>query len=374
MPNILYLQSKFVNNLVTAIFSGVFGLTLLIIGGELLVRGASKLAAALKVSPLVIGLTVVAFGTSSPELAVSIRSAISAQSDIALGNVVGSNIFNVLFILGISALIVPLVVSSCLIRRDVPIMILSSLTLLLFGVDGRISRVDGLMLFSALIAYTYWCIRQSRREAPEVKVELAKGTPQLKSKPSLFVNHVGLVVLGLVFLSIGSHFLVKSSVFVATRLGISELVIGLTIIAAGTSLPEVVTSVTAALRGQRDIAVGNVVGSNIFNILGVLGLASLLSSNGVIVSSSVLRFDIPIVIATAIACLPIFFTGCLITRWEGGVFLGYYIAYTTYLVLDITHSAITRKFTIIMVAFVIPLTVTTLLISIGRSLRKPTNV
>lgn len=347
----------------------IFGLVSLIAGGELLVRGASRLAAAMKISPLVIGLTVVAFGTSSPELAVSVQSALAGNADIALGNVVGSNIFNVLFILGLSALIVPLVVSSRLIRLDVPLMILASVLLLLLGVDGRIGRLDGMMMFSGLLAYIFWCVRQSRRESSEVKAEFAQEMPPSKASRTALLVQIGFILGGLVLLGLGSRWLVGGSVFVATRLRVSELIIGLTIIAAGTSLPEVVTSIMAAWRGERDIAVGNVVGSNLFNILCVLGLTGAISPSGVAISPAALRFDISVMIAVAVACLPIFFTGNVIARWEGGLFIAYYIAYTTYLVLSVTQATITRTFGTIMIAFVIPLTVITLFIGVLRAAR-----
>ena len=342
------------------------GLIALILGGELLVRGASRMAAAMRISPLVIGLTVVAFGTSSPELAVSIQSALAGNADIALGNAVGSNIFNVLFILGLSALIVPLVVSSRLIRWDVPLMIAASALLLILGLDGHIGRLEGLLLFSGLLAYTYWCVRQSRRESKEVKAEFAQEIPSAKTSGGAVFVQVGFIIAGLILLGLGSHWLIGGSVFVATRLGVSELVIGLTIIAAGTSLPEVVTSVMAAWRGERDIAVGNVVGSNIFNILCVLGLTSLIAPGGIAIPTAALKFDIPVMIAVAVACLPIFFTGNVIARWEGGLFFAYYVAYTTYLILAATQATITRTVGTIMIGFVIPLTVITLIICVVR--------
>ena len=345
----------------------IFGLALLVIGGDLLVRGASRLAAVINISPLVIGLTVVAFGTSSPELAVSIQSAFAGNADIALGNVVGSNIFNVLFILGISALVVPLVVSSRLIQLDVPLMIVASFLLLVLGWDGRVGRLDGLFLFGGLLAYTIWCVRQSRRESSKVQSEFAKERPATAKAGEGIPLQIGLVIGGLILLGLGSHWLIEGSVFVATKMGVSELVIGLTIVAAGTSLPEVVTSIMAAWRGEREIAVGNVVGSNLFNILGVLGLASVVAPDGIAVSAAAMRFDIPVMIAVALACLPLFLTGNLIARWEGGLFFTYYVAYTTYLVLAATQANITRTFATIMIMFVVPLTAITLLVGVIRS-------
>jgi len=347
----------------------VAGLVVLISGGECLVRGAVRLAAAARVSPLIIGLTVVAFGTSAPELAVAIQSAVAGSSDIAVGNVVGSNIFNLLFILGISALIVPLVVSSRLIRWDVPLMVVASFLLLVLGWDQRIGRLDGLLLFGCLLAYTYWCIRQSRKESRAIQEEFSHEIPIAQRGMRSTLIQLGLIVVGLVLLGIGSNLLISGSVAVAKRLGMSELIIGLTIVAAGTSLPEVVTSIVAAVRGERDIAVGNLVGSNLFNILCVLGLSSLVAPEGIAVSPTALRFDIPVMIAVAVACLPIFFTGNRIARWEGGLFFFYYVAYTTYLVLDATESTYSRTLTDVMVGFVIPLTVVTLMVACYRGMR-----
>jgi cation:H+ antiporter len=348
------------------------GLVLLVVGAELLVRGASCLATAIGISPLVIGLTVVAYGTSSPELAVSVQAALNGQADIALGNVVGSNIFNVLFILGLSALITPLLVAQQLVRLDVPLMIGISLLTLFVALDGVVSPFDGAFLFVGAIVYTIFLIRQSRNEGKAITEEYAQEFGAKGSQPAgSVVFQLGLIVAGLALLVLGSRWLVNGAVEAARWLGVSELVIGLTIIAAGTSLPEVATSVLASIRGERDIAVGNVVGSNIFNILAVLGLSSLLAPSGVSAAPAVLRFDLLIMIAVTVACLPIFFTGHIINRWEGALFLGYYVAYTLYLILDATgHDALPR-FSVIMLEFVIPLTVVTLVIVVVRSVRLP---
>ncbi|HMR64244.1 MAG TPA: calcium/sodium antiporter [Anaerolineae bacterium] len=348
----------------------VIGLGLLVIGAEALVRGASRLAAAVGVSPLVIGLTVVAYGTSAPELAVSVQSAYAGQADIALGNVVGSNIFNVLFILGAAALITPLIVHGQLIRRDVPLMIGVSILLLLMGVDGRIGRIDGILLFSGVVIYTIWSIIQSRRESRAVQAEFAQefgaSPPQ---GPKAVVTQLGYIAAGLVMLVLGSNWLVDGAVALAQAFGVSQLVVGLTIVAAGTSLPEVATSIVASFRGERDIAVGNVVGSNIFNILSVLGLAAAVSPSGITVAPAAVSFDIPVMLAVAVVCLPIFFTGGMIARWEGLLFLGYYTAYTVYLVLSATGSEALPEFRTIMIFGVIPLTMLSLLISLTQTLR-----
>lgn len=348
----------------------IIGLALLIGGAEILLRGATRLATALGISPLVIGLTVVAFGTSSPELAVTLQSAWAGQGDIALGNIIGSNICNVLLILGLAALITPLVVAQKLIRLDVPLMIGISFLMLLMGLDGLISRFDGAILFAGIIVYTVWSIRQSRRESRYVKQEYAEeysSEPGQSSRQLLL--YVGLVLAGLVLLTVGSNWLVDGAVALARMLGVSELLIGLTIIAIGTSLPEVAASVVASLKGERDIAVGNVIGSNIFNILSVLGLTSLISPGGVNVPTAALYFDIPVMIATAVACLPIFFNGHKVARWEGGLLFGYYLAYTFYLILKATNNTILPSFAAAMAYFIIPLTVITLVVVVVRTTR-----
>jgi len=349
----------------------LLGLTALIIGAELLVRGASRLALSFGISPLVVGLTVVAFGTSSPELAISVQSAWSGQADIALGNVIGSNIFNVLFILGLSALITPLVVHQQLIRREVPLMIGVSVLLWLLATNGVISRWEGMLLAALLGAYVIFAIRQSRRETASVESEYADALP---AGSAAWDRHWSvqllLVVAGLILLVLGSRWLVGAAVEFARALGVSELIIGLTLIAAGTSLPEVATSVMAAIRGERDIAVGNVVGSNLFNILGVLGISAAVAPASITVAPSALTFDLPVMIAVAVVCLPIFFTGNLIARWEGGLFFGYYLAYTGYLILMATEHDLLSGYSWIMGAFVLPLTAVTLVV-VAWHHRKP---
>ena len=347
----------------------VAGLVLLIIGADAIVRGTSHLASAFGISPLVIGLTVVAFGTSSPEFAVSIKAAVSNQASIAVGNIIGSNIFNVLFILGLSALVIPLTVSQQLVRFDVPLMILLSVLVLILGWDNKFSRTDGLLLFTGLIIYIWYLIYQSRKESTEVKEEYAREfgiESHIAAKNP--VRNIVLVIGGFALLIYGSRWLVDSAVSIAQDLGLSELIIGLTIIAAGTSLPEFVTSVIASIKGERDIAVGNVVGSNIFNIMGVLGLSSLIAPAGIDVSGEVIRFDIPIMIAVAFACLPIFFTDGMISRWEGGLLFGYYLAYTMYLILASAHHSALVIYSAAMLYFVIPLTTITLMILALRAL------
>jgi len=319
------------------------GLVLLVGGAEALVRGAAKLAGALGISPLVVGLTVVAFGTSSPELAVSVSAAFSGESDIAVGNVVGSNIFNVLFILGLSALVAPLSVAQQLVRLDVPIMIAISMLMPALGLDGRIDRIDGVILFSLLLAYTVFLVLQSRKESQEVQEEYAREYAVGEEEKTVRAQWVdlGYVAAGTALLILGSRWLVSGAVDIAQHFGVSELVIGLTIVSMGTSAPELATSVVASLRGERDIAVGNVVGSNIFNMLAVIGFTGLVSPQGIPVAVEVLRFDLPIMIMVALACVPVFFTGMTIARWEGGLMLAYYLAYLAHVVLAaVRHPAL----------------------------------
>lgn len=345
------------------------GLVTLVIGGELLVRGASLLARAMRISPLVIGLTVVAFGTSAPELGVSLQAALSGAEDVAVGNVIGSNILNILLILGLAAMVAPLIVSSQLIRIDVPLLVAVSLLMWYFALDLKVSRLEGVILVTALITYIVFCIRQSRKENQAVIDEFESELPVLNKLNSSRFAQVALIVAGLILLGLGSRWLVSGAVTIATLWGVSELIVGLTIVSAGTSLPEVVTSVVASFRGERDIAVGNVVGSNLFNILCVLGFSSILAPNGMPVSPVALSFDIPVMVAVAVLCLPIFFTGGVISRAEGAMLTFYYVAYTVFLVTAESYPIFSGQFSTVLVYFVIPLTVLTLLYSVFASIR-----
>jgi cation:H+ antiporter len=344
------------------------GLALLTLGAEFLVRGSSRLAAKLGVPALVVGLTVVAYGTSTPELIVSTKAALGGQADLSLGNVIGSNILNILLILGVSACVSSLVVSRKLIRQEIPIMIALSAAVYALGLNGVISRWEGLLLFLALLVYTVFQVRQGLKAA-------GAGDPPLgsvgeeKTKRAGAASTILLIAGGLTSLVIGAQWLLEASVTLARHFGMSEFIIGLTVVAAGTSLPEAATSILATFRGERDIAVGNVIGSNIFNILGVLGLSALISPDGVRVASAALSFDIPIMIAAAVACLPIFLTGHKIDRWEGGVFLFYYAAYTAYLVLDARQHDLLPLYSATMLIFALPLTVLTIAVLMFRHLR-----
>jgi cation:H+ antiporter len=338
------------------------GLIALVAGAELLVRGASKLALSLGISPLVVGLTIVALGTSAPEVAVSVGAVLDGRGDIAMGNVVGSNIFNVLFVLGVSAAITPLIVNTQIIRQEVPIMIGASVLLLVLGLDGNLSFTDCALLLGLLVVYTVFLVIQSRRET-KATVEHYEHEMESKSKwDARWAVQLLLIVVGLGLLVLGSRWLVSASVSFAKSLGVSDLVIGLTIVAAGTSMPEVATSVMAAIRKERDIAIGNVVGSSTFNILGSLGIAGLAAPQGLAVAPAVINFDIWVMLAVAFACLPVFISGREIARWEGLVFLAYYVAYTAYLILLAQEHDALEPFSTVMMSFVVPLTIVTLVV------------
>ena len=336
----------------------VAGLVLLVIGAEFLVKGASRVAAILQIPPLIIGLTIVAYGTSAPEMSVSIMSSFSEQSaDIAIGNVVGSNICNILLVLGLSSVVAPLTVTKQIIRSDVPIMIGVSLLLFMFVVDGKLSRVDSIILFIGGILYTLSLIYQSNKQGAEEDEFAEEYSFSGEVTPVVWLKNIVFIVGGSGLLILGSQWLVNSAVAIAESFGVSKLLIGLTIIALGTSLPELATSVVASFRGERDIAVGNVLGSNIFNILAVLGIAGIVAPNGINVNPAVINFNAPVAIAVACACFPIFYSGKQIDRWEGLLFLFYYLAYNGYLILDAIDHSILALYTTVMLLIVIPVTI-----------------
>lgn len=372
------------------------GLVFLVLGAEWLVRGASRLATAAGISPLVVGLTVVAFGTSAPEMSVSVMASLQGQADLALGNVVGSNVLNVLLILGLSATIVPLAVQWQLVRLDVPLMVGASVLVYLMALDLVISRLDAALLAVGLVGYIALQVVQGRKEgaaavaarsgmrvegvtdsveaqdggAPGSGAAGVSGPDGRRPPRASWPWDLILTLIGLALLVLGSRWFVAGAVTLARSLGMSELVIGLTLVALGTSLPEVATSVMASIKGERDLAVGNVVGSNIFNLLGVLGIAGIASPQGLFVSPAILGFDLPVMIAAAVACVPVFFTGLAIARWEGIVFLVYYVAYTAYIVLAAAQHAAAPLFGLVMLQFVLPLTVVTLGVVTFRGTRR----
>jgi cation:H+ antiporter len=347
------------------------GLVLLVAGGEAVVRGAAVLAAGIRIPPVIIGLTVVAFGTSSPELAVALGAALRGEPDFVIGNVLGSNIYNVLLVLGVSALIVSLAVHRRIVRWDVPVMIGASVAFFVLSADGVLSRLDALLLVAALVAYLGFAVVEARRERADdtdvddfVREYHERGLTRWQ-----FALNLGILAGGIGMLVLGADLLVNGAVDVAETLGFDRLVIGLTVVALGTSAPELATSVVAAFRGERDIAVGNIVGSNILNILAVAGLTGLFAPNGVEIAAAAISFDFPVMTAVAIACLPIFFTGHVIQRWEGIVFVAYAVAYTAYLILDAVGHAALGPFSLVMLVFVMPLTVLTILVVLVRHVR-----
>ena len=341
----------------------VAGFILLIAGAEFLVRGASHLARRFGVSPLVVGLTVVSFGTSAPELAVSVSGSLTGEADVAVGNIVGSNVMNVLLILGLAAVITPLLVRDRLVRFDVPLLIGVSLAAWLMSADGVIGRVEGTILVSALLLYLLSLLFGARGEktspSEQADVEPTGSVP----------GNFGLVILGLLGLTLGARWLVEGAVATAEWVGLSKLVIGLTVVAIGTSLPEIATSVLAAYRGERDVAVGNVVGSNLFNLMFVLGLTAVLPPAGVTVSPAAFVFDLPVMVASAVVLLPILFTGGRISRREGALLLGYFVAYMAYLLLAANEHAAAKPFSWAVLAFAVPLTVIGLTMTVIASAR-----
>jgi cation:H+ antiporter len=332
----------------------VAGFALLLLGAGALVRGAASLARRAGVSPLIIGVTLVAYLTSAPEVSVSVLGAAKGQDDIAASNVIGSNIFNVLFVLGVCALLRPLVVAQQLVLREVPIMIGVCVVAWLFAANGNLSALEGAILLAGLALFTYDTVRTSRAETAAIAGEYDAGVPAVSGS---VWRDCALVAAGLAMLVLGGDWLVASAVDIAKSFGVDETTIGLTIVAAGTSMPEVATSVVATLRGERDIAVGNVIGSSIFNVLGILGLAALVSDGGLALPSALVSFDLPLMVAVAVACLPLVAGDHRIPRVVGALFLAYYAAYVAYLVLASKQHGAAEPFSYVMLEFAAPLTV-----------------
>jgi cation:H+ antiporter len=337
----------------------VAGLVLLVLGGEALVRGASTLASKVGLSPLIIGLVVVSAATSAPELAVTVGAVLDGEPDLAVGNVIGSNIANILLVLGISAVISPLIIKKQIVRFDIPVMLGLSILLLVVSLDGKISLTDGILLLGVLVLHAAISIIIGKRQPSSPSQAPADTHEQDKPLP-LWLAGLFLIV-GIGLLVLGAQLLVTGAVSIATGLGVSSLVIGLTVVAIGTSLPELATSIIAIRRGERDMAVGNIVGSNIFNIGFVLGLPAIIFGEGIPVPSAAIALDMPLMLGAAFALLPIAFTGFVIARWEGGMFVALYVAYTAYLVLASTEHDAAEGFTTIMLWFVMPLIAVTLI-------------
>jgi len=337
----------------------VAGLALLIAGGESLVRGASTFAVKAGISPLVIGLVIVSAATSAPELAVSIGAVANGEPGLAVGSVIGSNIANVLLILGLSAAISPLLIKRQVVRFDIPVMLGLSVLLVVVSLDGRISLIDGVLLLGGLLLHAFVSIVIGKRDAANT-VEPPETLPLNAGPVALWLATL-LMVVGVGLLVFGAQVLVRGAVSIATGLGVSGLVVGLTVVAIGTSLPELATSIIALRRGERDMAVGNIVGSNIFNIGLVLGLPAVLFDGGIRVPVAAVALDLPLMIAASVALLPIAFTGFVIARWEGSLFVALYVAYLLYVVLQATEHDAAEGFTTVMLWFVLPLIAMTLI-------------
>ncbi len=339
----------------------LIGLIALIGGAKLLVLGASQLALTFGISSLTIGLTVVAFGTSAPEIGISIFGALRGEGELVIGNIIGSNIFNILLVLGICASITPLVVRRQLIWWDVPLMILASLLFWWLASNGMVGHPGGFILLGGIFLYLIFTFLMLKKQPPlEEKA--------LPTHP-IWLQLVWIGV-GLILLAIGAELLVTGATKMARYLGISELFIGLTVVAIGTSAPEIATTLIALRKGERDMVIGNVVGSNIFNLLGVLGIAALISPDPIVIPVKATTFDIPIMVGVAIATLPIFLTGHRLSRWEGFLFLFYYVLYIVFLFLEAGYSHYLPYFTTALLFFILPLTVLTLIVGVVRHFKQ----
>jgi len=317
----------------------VLGLAGLIVGAELFLKAVDRFGLKWGVSPMVMGLTVVAFATGAPELAISLKAAMNDSADLVLGNIIGSNIANILLILGISGLITPLHIKQRIVRIDVPIVIAMSIGLYILALDGVLTPMDGGILLLGLLAYSIFTFLQVRKNKVDIsELYEQEEEVQLASGAWFYAKNVGILLVGLALIVQGANWMVGSAVTIAKLLGMSELVVGLTIVSIGTSLPEVATSMSAARKGNGDIAVANVLGSNIYNVLLTLSLTIVVAPGVLEVSRNALILDMPFMIAVAVGCVPIFLAGFDLNRKDAFLFLFYYAAYLIYLVLEATGS------------------------------------
>jgi len=313
----------------------VLGLVALITGAELLVRGGSRLAARLGIPPIVVGVTVVSLGTSTPELAIGVQSALQDDGTLALGNIAGTNTVNLLLILGLSALIRPLAMKTETLRFDLPVMSAAALLLLVMAWDGVLSRTEGVIMILGAALYAGWIVVWTRRESQAVKDEYEHelGVPTAQRTRRAVAVNVTLLVAGIVVIVVGADLLVDGAVQIAQTFGVSDAVIGLTIVAVGTSAPELVTTMVSTVKDDRDIAIGNILGSSVYNILLILGVTAVVAPRGAIVEPDLARIDIPVMVAATVVCIPVFITGRRVSRLEGGAFVASYLAYLMSLVL-----------------------------------------
>lgn len=347
----------------------IIGLAMLIGGAELFLKSVDKFGAAWSVSPVVMGLTVVAFATGAPELAISLQAAAEGRPDLVLGNILGSNIANILLILGVAGLVSPLKITNRIIKIDVPMVIAASVLLFVLAMDGSLTPLDGIIILFGLLLYSMFMYTQIRKDraANQLKEKREVGEPVT----TLFYGkYIFFLFAGLVFIVMGARFMVDSAVEIAGILGISELIIGLTIVSIGTSLPEVATSVSAVRRNDSDTAVANVMGSNLYNILLTLGLTIVIAPGVLDVSADAIKLDLPIMVIVAAACLPLFWPGKKLGRMEAGGFLFYYTAYLTYLTLLALRHPFKDTMEWWMVWVIIPFTVALIAIKFVVDFRK----
>ncbi len=336
----------------------IVGLAILIGGAELFLRAVDKFGAAWSVSPVVMGLTVVAFATGAPELAISLQAAVDGKPDLVLGNILGSNIANILLILGIAGLVQPLKITNRIIKVDVPMVIIASTLLFVLAMDGLLSPLDGGIIFMGLILYSIFMYFQIQKDRKNNKRKKAEEEVKLDEPITTFFygKYILMLLAGLVLIVLGSRWMVASAVEIAGILGISELIIGLTIVSIGTSLPEVATSVAAVRHGDSDTAVANVMGSNLYNILLTLSLTVLIAPGAIDVSPEAIKLDLPIMLIVAVACLPLFWPGKELGRKEASGFLFYYAAYLTYLVFLAMQHPFKETMEMIMIWGIFPIT------------------
>jgi len=369
----------------------VAGLAILLVAGHFVVTAASAIGQRFGLSPMVVGLTIVAAGTSAPELAVVGQAVAADDTELAVGSVIGSNIANVLLVLGLAATFGAITVSDRAIRSEIPVMIAASVGLLFAAQDNRVDRIDGALMVAGLVLFVVWTVAATRRPTEEpdrgesppssavttahpVDVAGARTVPQrlndwLVARLRTLTGAALVLAVGVAGLAVAARLVVSGAEEIALNLGIPELIVGLTIVALGTSAPEIVTSVVAALQGRRDLAVGNAVGSNIFNILLVLGAISLISPTGIAISQAATEIELPILVAVAVACLPLVLFDNTLDRWEGALFVAYYLAYLVFLVLDATNHQAKDQFVFIIWAFVVPLTTLTVGVLIAHQRR-----
>lgn len=333
----------------------ILGLIALIGGAEILVRGVTRFATAIGISKLIVGLTVVAFGTSAPELAISIKAGINGQTDLMLGNIIGSNISNTLFILGLVAMLIPLKVNKYFIKSDLPIMIGITVIVYLFSLNGMITFWECLILSGLLLIYLINLARQGNPGSDVI-------TTKPKRNPASILLYILLCIIGFILLITGAQWMIDSAIIFADMIGISELVIGLTVVAIGTSLPEVVVVLIAAIKKERDIAIGSILGSNILNLLAVLGVSGLFIQGSIPVQEILTRFDIPLLIIVSVLCIPIFYTGYRIARWEGGILFFFYGSYLYYLYLSGTQHPFLENYTYWMTWWILPVLIIVIII------------